>query len=192
MEAAALLCASVIFRRPNSSSLSLACEAASSASLAMPIRAYAYTNNHNVVTCSQLHFLKSVVILIKYLVIPWFEKKNRLIYKVKLRDYVCCVLGIIHFIYLESKFYHRSPRAVCILHVIYVVLQSININVAEQLCILVGIFYLGFYIEQASMEFYFHIVLPSSNQILPLFQIIRCFGFSRYIVFIPPSLSSNV
>lgn len=59
MEAAALLCASVIFRRPNSSSLSLACEAASSASLAMPIRAYAYTNNHHVVTGSQLHFLKS-------------------------------------------------------------------------------------------------------------------------------------
>lgn len=42
MEVAVLFCASVSLRRPNSSSLSLACEAASAASFAIPIRAYAY------------------------------------------------------------------------------------------------------------------------------------------------------
>jgi hypothetical protein len=121
----------------------------------MPIRAYAYTNNHNVVTASQLHFLKSEVILIKYLVIPWFD--------------------------LSSK-----TKRLCV---------SININVAEQLCILVGIFFLGFYIEQASMEFYFHIVLPSSPSIpnyktFWLFKV-HCFYYvSRHSVYV--SVSQNL
>lgn len=43
IEAAAVFCASVSFRRPNSSSLSLTCEAASAASFAILIRAYAWT-----------------------------------------------------------------------------------------------------------------------------------------------------
>jgi hypothetical protein len=46
MEVAVLFCASVSFRRPNNSSLSLACEAASAASFAIPMRAYAYTKNN--------------------------------------------------------------------------------------------------------------------------------------------------
>ena len=59
MEAAALFCASVIFRRPKSSSLSLACEAASAASFAMPIRAYVYTK-----VITRLLYVLKVIFLI--------------------------------------------------------------------------------------------------------------------------------